>query len=165
MDVMLNLQSMNITIKDAPDVKPLIIQGGEIRFEDIDTNNSIYHNILYGKINTDPSKVEYAAKRAQIHDIIQALPDKYNTHDGEYGFMILGSDKQCVVLARTILKDPNTFFDDATSALDTYTEQSIPANIRSILQEKSKTSIFVAHKLRSILDVEKVVLMEICGNV
>jgi len=100
--------------------------------------------------------VENAAKRANIHDVIISLPDKYDTRVGERGLMLSGGEKQRVSLARTILKDPPIlFFDEATSALDTHNEQSLLANIRNILQGSRKTSIFVAHRLRTIVDAGK----------
>jgi len=67
--------------------------------------------------------------------------------------MISGGEKQRLAVARLILKDPPLlFFDEATSALDTYTEQTLLQNINSILKEKSRTSVFVAHRLRTIFD-------------
>ena len=82
-----------------------------------------------------------------------SLPDKYETRVGERGLMLSGGEKQRVALARAILKNPPIIvFDEATSALDTYTELSLLTNVRSILQESKKTSIFVAHRLSSIAD-------------
>ncbi|RGB34072.1 iron-sulfur clusters transporter ATM1, mitochondrial [Rhizophagus diaphanus] len=123
-------------------------------------NNTIYHNIAYGQITADRDKVESAAKRARIHNVIMSLPDKYKTLVGERGLMLSGGEKQRIALARTILKDPPIiFFDEATSALDTHTEQSLLSNIRSILQESQKTSMFVAHHLSSIADADKIIVL------
>ncbi|CAG8507138.1 138_t:CDS:10 [Acaulospora colombiana] len=123
-------------------------------------NNTIYHNIAYGKITANPSEVELAAKKANIHDVIMSLPDKYNTKVGERGLMLSGGEKQRIALARTILKDPPIlFFDEATSALDIHTEQTLLSNIKSILQESRKTSIFVAHRLRSIADADEIFVL------
>lgn len=72
---------------------------------------------------------------------------------GERGMMISGGEKQRLAVARLLLKDPPLlFFDEATSALDTYTEQTLLQNINSILKEKQRTSVFVAHRLRTIYD-------------
>ncbi|CAG8490886.1 17826_t:CDS:10 [Funneliformis caledonium] len=239
MDVMFNLQGVEVSIKESPNAKPLILKGGEIKFEDVvfgyhpdrpilngisftiprgkkvaivgpsgcgkstllrllfrfydpqngnifidgqnikdvkldslrasigvvpqDTslfNNTIYHNIAYGQLTADRDKVESAAKRARIHDVIMSLPNKYETRVGERGLMISGGEKQRVALARTILKDPPIiFFDEATSALDTHTEQSLLSNIRSLLQGSNKTSMFVAHRLRSIADADEIIVL------
>ncbi|RIA88206.1 iron-sulfur clusters transporter ATM1 [Glomus cerebriforme] len=124
-------------------------------------NNTIYHNIAYGQITADHDKVESAAKRAHIHDVVMSLPEKYKTRVGERGLMISGGEKQRIALARTILKDPPIiFFDEATSSLDTHTEQSLLSNIRSILQESQKTSMFIAHRLSTISDADKIMVLK-----
>ncbi|KAH0542076.1 Iron-sulfur clusters transporter atm1, mitochondrial [Glutinoglossum americanum] len=116
-------------------------------------NNTIEHNIRYGNIEATPEEVKAAAQRARIHEIIESLPDGYNTMVGERGMMISGGEKQRLAVSRLILKDPPLlFFDEATSALDTHTEQSLLQNINSILKEKARTSVFVAHRLRTIFD-------------
>ncbi|CAG8464489.1 6356_t:CDS:10, partial [Acaulospora morrowiae] len=123
-------------------------------------NNTIYHNIAYGKITASHDEVVLAAKKANIHDVIMSLPDKYETKVGERGLMLSGGEKQRIALARAILKNPPIlFFDEATSALDIHTEQSLLSNIRSILQESQKTSIFVAHRLRSIADSDEIFVL------
>ncbi|CAG8631368.1 4012_t:CDS:10, partial [Ambispora leptoticha] len=124
-------------------------------------NNTIYHNIAYGCLTATRSEIEAAAKRANIHDVIMSLPEKYETRVGERGLMLSGGEKQRVALARTILKNPHIlFFDEATSALDSHTEQSLLANIKNILQETGKTSIFVAHRLRSIADSDIILVLK-----
>ena len=116
-------------------------------------NNTIYYNIAYGRMTATRAEVEEAAKRAHIHDVIMSFPDKYETRVGERGLMVSGGEKQRIALARAILKKaPVWFFDEATSALDTHTEQSLLSNVKSILHESEKTSIFVAHRLRSVAD-------------
>ena len=80
---------------------------------------------------------------------------------GERGMMISGGEKQRLAVARLILKDPPLlFFDEATSALDTYTEQTLLQNINSILKEKARTSVFVAHRLRTIYDSDIIFVLK-----
>ncbi|CAG8545446.1 9570_t:CDS:10 [Rhizophagus irregularis] len=154
-------QSGNIYI-DGQNIKDVTLESLRANIG-VDTslfNNTIYHNIAYGQITADRDKVESAAKRARIHNVIMSLPDKYKTLVGERGLMLSGGEKQRIALARTILKDPPIiFFDEATSALDTHTEQSLLSNIRSILQESQKTSMFVAHHLSSIADADKIIVL------
>ncbi|KAL3426232.1 iron-sulfur cluster transporter ATM1 [Phlyctema vagabunda] len=128
-------------------------------------NDSIEHNIRYGDLSASPEKVLAAAQRAKIHDIITTLPEGYKTMVGERGMMISGGEKQRLAVSRLILKDPPLlFFDEATSALDTHTEQALMQNINSILREKARTSVFVAHRLRTIYDSDKIIVLK-QGNV
>lgn len=124
-------------------------------------NDSIEHNIRYGNLEASDEKVREAAQRAKIHSIITSLPDGYNTMVGERGMMISGGEKQRLAVSRLILKDPPLlFFDEATSALDTHTEHALMDNINSILKEKSRTSVFVAHRLRTIFDSDKIIVLK-----
>ncbi|KAM0148315.1 hypothetical protein ACHAQE_009896 [Botrytis cinerea] len=124
-------------------------------------NDSIEHNIRYGNLEASDEKVKEAAQRAKIHSIITTLPDGYKTMVGERGMMISGGEKQRLAVSRLILKDPPLlFFDEATSALDTHTEQALMQNINSILKEKSRTSVFVAHRLRTIFDSDKIIVLK-----
>jgi ATP-binding cassette subfamily B (MDR/TAP) protein 7 len=123
-------------------------------------NDTIEHNIRYGNLSASPEKVLAAAQRAKIHDIITTLPDGYKTMVGERGMMISGGEKQRLAVSRLILKDPPLlFFDEATSALDTHTEQALMQNINSILKDKARTSVFVAHRLRTIYDSDKIIVL------
>ncbi|QSZ28785.1 hypothetical protein DSL72_003290 [Monilinia vaccinii-corymbosi] len=124
-------------------------------------NDSIEHNIRYGNLEASDEKVKEAAQRAKIHSIITSLPDGYNTMVGERGMMISGGEKQRLAVSRLILKDPPLlFFDEATSALDTHTEQALMQNINSILKEKLRTSVFVAHRLRTIFDSDMIIVLK-----
>lgn len=124
-------------------------------------NDTIEHNIRYGRIDATSEEVQKAAQRAHVHELIQKLPDGYNTAVGERGMMISGGEKQRLAISRLILKDPPLlFFDEATSALDTYTEQALLQNINSIIKEKARTSVFVAHRLRTIYDSDQILVLK-----
>ncbi|OHF04313.1 iron-sulfur cluster transporter ATM1 [Colletotrichum orchidophilum] len=128
-------------------------------------NDTIEHNIRYGDMSAPQERVIAAAQRARIHDIIERFPDGYQTKVGERGLMISGGEKQRLAVSRLLLKDPPLlFFDEATSALDTHTEQALMLNINSILREKSRTSVFVAHRLRTIFDADLIIVLKE-GNV
>ncbi|MCJ1386806.1 Iron-sulfur clusters transporter atm1, mitochondrial [Xylographa soralifera] len=143
-----SLQSLRRAIGVVPQDTPLF-------------NNTIEHNIRYGDMEASPEKVINAAKRAHIHEIIESLPAGYGTMVGERGMMISGGEKQRLAVSRLILKDPPLlFFDEATSALDTYTEQEVLQNIRSIIREKARTSVFVAHRLRTIYDSDMIIVLQ-----
>ncbi|MBZ6375854.1 MAG: ATP-binding cassette domain-containing protein [Kocuria palustris] len=195
METLFNLQKVNVTIQERPNAKPLQLQGGQIRFENVtfgyhpdrpilknatftipagqkfaivgpsgcgkstilrllfrfydvqsgrilidgqdirdvtldslrktigvvpqDTplfNDTISHNIRYGRIDASDEEVRRAAERAHIHKLIERLPDGYQTAVGERGMMISGGEKQRLAISRLILKDPQLFFfDEAVS--------------------------------------------------
>ncbi|KAF9358375.1 Iron-sulfur clusters transporter atm1, mitochondrial [Mortierella sp. AD094] len=124
-------------------------------------NTTIKRNIQYGRVTASDEEVIAAAKKARIHDAIMRLPDQYETKVGERGLMLSGGEKQRVALSRAILKSsPIMFFDEATSALDTHTEQGLLANIRTVLHEKGGTSMFVAHRLRTIADADEIIVLK-----
>ncbi|KAG7100958.1 Iron-sulfur clusters transporter ATM1 like protein [Verticillium longisporum] len=157
-------QSGRITIDDQ-DIKSVTLDSlrrsiGVVPQDTPLFNDTIEHNIRYGDMSASRELVEAAAQRARIHEIIEKFPDGYQTKVGERGLMISGGEKQRLAVSRLLLKDPPLlFFDEATSALDTHTEQALMANINSILREKSRTSVFVAHRLRTIFDADMIIVL------
>ncbi|KND92987.1 Iron-sulfur clusters transporter ATM1, mitochondrial [Tolypocladium ophioglossoides CBS 100239] len=143
-----NLDSLRRAIGVVPQDTPLF-------------NDTVEHNIRYGSIDASHEQVVAAARRARIHDIIEKFPDGYATKVGERGMMISGGEKQRLAMSRLLLKDPPLlFFDEATSALDTHTEQALMMNINGILREKGRTSVFVAHRLRTIFDSDLIIVLK-----
>lgn len=113
----------------------------------------ILHNIRYGNLEATDEQVFEAARKAQVDKTIDRLPDRYATKVGERGLMISGGEKQRLAVARLLLKDPPIlFFDEATSALDVYTETELMRNINEALVGGGNTSVFIAHRLRTISD-------------
>ena len=126
-------------------------------------NDTIYENLKFGNINANDEQVQKAIENAQMTGFISKLPKGLETIVGERGLMISGGEKQRLAIARVLLKNtPIMFFDEATSALDTYTEQSILGTIKSSLSsiDEQKTSVFIAHRLRTILDSDKIIVLE-----
>ncbi len=122
-------------------------------------NDSIFYNIAYGKDDATLEEVQNAARLAQIHEFVKSLPDGYETTVGERGLKLSGGEKQRVGIARTLLKDPPILLlDEATSALDSETEHEV----RDALERagKGRTVISIAHRLSSISDAEKIVVLE-----
>ncbi|KAF9696295.1 hypothetical protein EKO04_005337 [Ascochyta lentis] len=127
-------------------------------------NNTIGHNIKYGNMEASDEQIVQAAKRAHVHDTISSFPDGYETMVGERGMMISGGEKQRLAVSRLILKDPPLlFFDEATSALDTHTEQALLTHINSLVREKKRTSVFIAHRLRTIYDSDIIIVLKAGG--
>ncbi|AFR97089.1 iron-sulfur clusters transporter ATM1, mitochondrial [Cryptococcus neoformans C23] len=121
----------------------------------------ILHNIRYGNLEATDEQVYEAARKAHVEGTIQRLPEKYATKVGERGLMISGGEKQRLAVARVLLKDPPVlFFDEATSALDVYTETELMRNINSILTGQGKTSVFIAHRLRTISDADLIIVLQ-----
>lgn len=124
-------------------------------------NDSIEHNIRYGRMDATDEEVRRAAERAKIDKLISELPDGWQTKVGERGMMISGGEKQRLAVSRLILKNPSImFFDEATSALDTQTEQLLMQNIDGIVREEGTTSVFIAHRLRTIMDADKIIVLK-----
>ncbi|SFK13265.1 ABCB family ABC transporter ATP-binding protein/permease [Methylophaga sulfidovorans] len=122
-------------------------------------NDTIYHNIAYGKPSANNEAVIAAAKQANLHDFIQQLPDGYDTIVGERGLKLSGGEKQRIAIARTLLKNPKLLcFDEATSALDSHSEQRIGREIINISQ--NKTTLVIAHRLSTIIDADQILVMD-----
>ncbi|KAN0060457.1 Iron-sulfur clusters transporter atm1, mitochondrial [Thecaphora frezii] len=123
-------------------------------------NEDIRQNIRYGRLDANDAEVEAAARNAKVDAFVRNLPAGYETKVGERGLMISGGEKQRLAIARVLLKDPKVlFFDEATSALDSQTETELMRNIHSNLVGSSRTSIFVAHRLRTISDSDYIIVL------
>jgi ATP-binding cassette subfamily B protein len=122
-------------------------------------NDSIRYNIAYGREGATQEEIEQAARDAQIHDFIAALPEGYDTQVGERGLKLSGGEKQRVGIARTLLKNPPILLlDEATSALDSDTEQEIQGALARAGQ--GRTVITIAHRLSTIADADRIVVLE-----
>ncbi|AHD00625.1 ABCB family ABC transporter ATP-binding protein/permease [Leisingera methylohalidivorans] len=122
-------------------------------------NDTIRYNIAYGRDGATQEEVEQAARDAQIHDFIAALPEGYDTQVGERGLKLSGGEKQRVGIARTLLKNPPVLLlDEATSALDSDTEQEIKGALARAGQ--GRTVITIAHRLSTIAEADRIVVLE-----
>lgn len=124
-------------------------------------HSDILENIRYGRLDATDDEVKEAARLANVSRTIESLPDKYKTKVGERGLMISGGEKQRLAVARVLLKDPKLlFFDEATSALDSTTEADLMRNINATLLSKSRTSVFIAHRLKTIADADLIIVLK-----
>jgi len=122
-------------------------------------NDSIFYNIQYGRPEASPAEVEDAARLAQVHDFVMALPDGYNTRVGERGLKLSGGEKQRVAIARTILKAPKILlFDEATSALDTHTEREIQTALDQVSADR--TTLVIAHRLSTVVNADEIIMLD-----
>lgn len=122
-------------------------------------NDSIFYNIQYGRPEASPAEVEDAARLAQVHDFVMALPDGYNTRVGERGLKLSGGEKQRVAIARTILKAPKILlFDEATSALDTHTEREIQTALDQVSADR--TTLVIAHRLSTVVNADEIIVLD-----
>ncbi len=122
-------------------------------------NNTIYYNIVYGRYDANRDEIEAAAGIACIRDFIERLPKGYETLVGERGLKLSGGEKQRIAIARAILKKPRILvFDEATSSLDSKTEQSILETLRQVAA--NHTTLVIAHRLSTVVDADRILVME-----
>ena len=122
-------------------------------------NNTIEHNIRYARLDASDEEVRHAARLANIHDFIMRLPDGYQTVVGERGLKLSGGEKQRVAIARVILKNPKILvFDEATSSLDSHSEQQILDALKSVAEHH--TTLVIAHRLSTIIDADEIIVLE-----
>uniref|UniRef100_A0AAQ5Z7K8 Iron-sulfur clusters transporter ABCB7, mitochondrial n=1 Tax=Amphiprion ocellaris TaxID=80972 RepID=A0AAQ5Z7K8_AMPOC len=121
-------------------------------------HNTIFYNLQYGNINATPEEVYQVARLAGIHDAILRMPHGYDTQVGERGLKLSGGEKQRVAIARAILKNPPILlYDEATSSLDSITEENILSSMKGMV--KDRTSVFIAHRLSTIVDADEIIVL------
>jgi len=121
-------------------------------------NESLFENVKYGNVNASRHAVEEAAKLSHLNEFISSLPNGFDTVVGERGLKLSGGEKQRVAIARTILKNPAILvFDEATSSLDSHSEQAILKAIKDVA--KDHTSLVIAHRLSTIIDADNIIVL------
>jgi ATP-binding cassette subfamily B protein len=157
-----------------PDAGRISIDGQDLRLVQVDSlhesigvvsqdtamfNDTLSHNIGYGRLGAGMGDIVAAAQAAQVHEFIQSLPLQYDTLVGERGMKLSGGEKQRVAIARAILKNPPILiFDEATSALDTRAERAIQTELDRIAQ--GRTTLIIAHRLSTIVHADNIVVMD-----
>ena len=121
-------------------------------------HESIKSNLLYARPNATSDEMINACKQAQIHDVINSLPDAYETVVGERGYRLSGGEKQRLAIARLLLKDPAVMIlDEATSHLDNESEVLVQQALEAAMH--NRTSIVIAHRLSTIRDADRIVVL------
>jgi ABC-type multidrug transport system fused ATPase/permease subunit len=122
-------------------------------------DGSVRDNIAYGRHDATADEVETAARQANAHEFIVRLPDGYDTFVGERGVKLSGGQQQRLAIARAILKSPQILIlDEATSNLDTESEQLIQAAMATLLA--GRTTFIIAHRLSTVRRADLILLME-----
>ncbi len=120
---------------------------------------NVWDNIRYGRPSASDAEVKQAAELAYADNFIQQLPDKYDSFLGESGVRLSGGQKQRIAIARAILKDPEILLlDEATSALDAESERQVQKALDGLMQ--NRTSLIIAHRLATVKNVDRIVVME-----
>jgi ATP-binding cassette, subfamily B, bacterial MsbA len=122
-------------------------------------NDTVRNNIAYGRAGVDESLVIAAAKAANAHEFISALPQGYDTVIGESGVLLSGGQRQRLAIARALFKDPPILIlDEATSALDTESERLVQQALNNLMQ--GRTTLVIAHRLSTIRSAHKIVVLD-----
>src|SRR6266404_9215231 len=122
-------------------------------------NDTVRHNIAYGKPEATQAEIEEAARIAFAHDFIMELPEKYETIVGERGIFLSGGQRQRLAIARSLLVDaPVLILDEATSALDAESERFVQQAIANLV--RNRTTIVIAHRLSTVRRADTIVVME-----
>jgi ATP-binding cassette, subfamily B, bacterial len=121
-------------------------------------HTTVRENLRHARPGATDAQIEEAARRAQVHDLIAALPDGYDTVVGARGHRFSGGEKQRLALARTLLRDPRVLvLDEATSALDTATERAVQAAIDEA--SRGRTTITIAHRLSTVRGADRIAVL------
>ena len=157
-----------------PTAGRVLIDGQDIKYSTLDSlravmgfvpqesvlfNETIGYNIRYGRPEASDEEVERAAKRAQIHALIESHAQGYDILVGERGLKLSGGEKQRVAIARMVLKGaPILVFDEATSSLDSRSEKAIQAAINDV--SKGNTTLIIAHRLSTITHADQIIVLD-----
>ncbi|CAM3602124.1 ABC transporter ATP-binding protein [Occultella aeris] len=149
---------------DGVDLRDMTLQDlsgvvGVVSQETYLLHTTIRENLRYAKPEATDAEIEAAARAAQVHDLIVALPDGYDTLVGARGYRFSGGEKQRLAIARTLLRDPRVLvLDEATSALDNETERAVQAALDVV--SAGRTTISIAHRLSTVRDADQIAVVD-----
>lgn len=122
-------------------------------------HTTVRENLRYARPDATDAEIEAAARAAQVHDVIAALPDGYDTVVGSRGHRFSGGERQRIAIARTLLRDPAILvLDEATSALDTETERAVQAAFDGLA--RGRTTITIAHRLSTVRHADQIAVLD-----
>lgn len=125
------------------------------------TDGTVAENIAYGDTNPTVTRIEAAARAAEIHDFIEKLPERYNNLVGERGTQLSGGQRQRIALARAFYREPAILvLDEATSAVDNETEAAIQRSLARVARERSLTTLVVAHRLSTVRHADMILVFD-----
>jgi len=132
---------------------------GIVTQETILFNDTVWNNVAYGHHQASEKRVSDAARAANAHDFIMAMPQGYKTIIGDRGVKLSGGEKQRLAIARALFKNPPILiFDEATSSLDSESEALVQQAIDRLMQ--GRTVFVIAHRLSTIQNVDKIVVLD-----
>ncbi|MEX0732747.1 MAG: ABC transporter ATP-binding protein/permease [Aquisalimonadaceae bacterium] len=158
-----DVQAGSITV-DGQDIRDVTQQSlrraiGVVPQDTVLFNDSIFYNIAYGRPDASEEEVRRAARLAHLDDFIARLPEGYDTVVGERGLKVSGGEKQRIAIARMLLKDPPILiFDEATSSLDSGSEQAILEALNEVARRR--TTLAIAHRLSTIMDADRIIVLD-----
>jgi ATP-binding cassette subfamily B protein len=157
-----DVEAGKITI-DGHDVRNLELaslrqQIGVVQQDTYLFSGSVAENLRYGRPDASDEEVEAAARAANAHDFIMALPSGYDTDVGQRGVKLSGGQKQRLTIARAFLKNPAILiFDEATSALDNESERAVQTALQSLA--KGRTTLVIAHRLTTVRHADRILVL------
>lgn len=148
----------NLNIKNTS-LKSLRNMLGMVSQEPVLFNDTVFNNIAFGLQNISEQQVMEAAKIANAHDFIVAMPEGYQTNIGDRGAKLSGGQRQRISIARAVLKNPPVLIlDEATSALDSENERLVQDALQKLM--KDRTTVVIAHRLSTIVNADEIVVLE-----
>ena len=140
-------------------LRSLRAQMGIVTQETILFDDSVHNNIAYGRRDVSTARVQEAARLANAHEFIQALPEGYETRIGERGVRLSGGQRQRIAIARAVLKDPPILIlDEATSSLDAESERLVQDALDRVMEHR--TTFVIAHRLSTILRADRILVLK-----
>jgi ATP-binding cassette subfamily B protein len=122
-------------------------------------HTTVRENLRYAKPDASDAEIEAAARAAQVHEVIAALPEGYDTVVGSRGHRFSGGEKQRLAIARTLLRNPRVLvLDEATSALDNETERAVQRAFDEVA--RGRTTITIAHRLSTVRDADQIAVLD-----
>jgi ATP-binding cassette, subfamily B, heavy metal transporter len=152
--ILIDGQDLRTVTQDSPRRAIGIVPQDTVLF-----NDTIWYNLAYGRPGATRAEIERAAEMAHIRGFIESLPDGWESRVGERGLKLSGGEKQRVAIARAMLKGPRILiFDEATSSLDTHTEQAIQRTLAEVSEDR--TTLVIAHRLSTVVDADRILVMD-----